>query len=85
MSLSRRVKLWKAGFSTLPERPFASPSMSARIPLLGITRACMPFDDRRGSILTLSYYGAEKVVPHYNVMGVAKAALEATVRYLAPI
>ena len=36
-----------------------------------------------GSILTLSYYGAEKVVPHYNVMGVAKAALEATVRYLA--
>ena len=36
-----------------------------------------------GSILTLSYYGAEKVVPHYNVMGVAKAALESSVRYLA--
>jgi enoyl-[acyl-carrier protein] reductase I len=36
-----------------------------------------------GSILTLSYYGAEKVVPHYNVMGVAKAALEASVMYLA--
>lgn len=36
-----------------------------------------------GSILTLTYYGAEKVVPHYNVMGVAKAALEASVRYLA--
>ena len=36
-----------------------------------------------GSIITLTYYGAEKVVPHYNVMGVAKAALEATVRYLA--
>jgi enoyl-[acyl-carrier protein] reductase I len=36
-----------------------------------------------GSLLTLSYYGAEKVVPHYNVMGVAKAALEASVRYLA--
>jgi enoyl-[acyl-carrier protein] reductase I len=36
-----------------------------------------------GSIITLSYYGAEKVVPHYNVMGVAKAALEASVRYLA--
>jgi enoyl-[acyl-carrier protein] reductase I len=36
-----------------------------------------------GSILTLSYYGAEKVIPHYNVMGVAKAALEASVRYLA--
>jgi enoyl-[acyl-carrier protein] reductase I len=36
-----------------------------------------------GALLTLSYYGAEKVVPHYNVMGVAKAALEASVRYLA--
>lgn len=36
-----------------------------------------------GSILTLTYYGAEKVMPHYNVMGVAKAALEASVRYLA--
>jgi enoyl-[acyl-carrier protein] reductase I len=36
-----------------------------------------------GSLLTLSYFGAEKVIPHYNVMGVAKAALEASVRYLA--
>ena len=36
-----------------------------------------------GSIVTLSYYGAEKVVPYYNVMGVAKAALEASVRYLS--
>src|SRR5260370_677941 len=36
-----------------------------------------------GSLLTLTYYGAERVIPHYNVMGVAKAALEASVRYLA--
>ncbi len=36
-----------------------------------------------GSCLTLTYYGAEKVTPHYNVMGIAKAALEASVRYLA--
>ena len=36
-----------------------------------------------GSFITLSYYGAEKMMPHYNVMGVAKAALEASVRYLA--
>ena len=36
-----------------------------------------------GSMLTLSYYGAEKVIPHYNVMGVAKAALETSVKYLA--
>ncbi len=40
-------------------------------------------EGREGSIITLSYYGAEKVVPNYNVMGVAKAALEASVRYLA--
>jgi len=39
--------------------------------------------DGGGSILTLTYYGAERVMPHYNVMGVAKAALEASVRYLA--
>lgn len=51
--------------------------------LVGIARAAMPLMTEGGSILTLSYYGAEKVVPHYNVMGVAKAALEATVRYLA--
>jgi enoyl-[acyl-carrier protein] reductase I len=36
-----------------------------------------------GSLLTLTYYGAERVMPHYNVMGVAKAALEASIRYLA--
>jgi enoyl-[acyl-carrier protein] reductase I len=39
--------------------------------------------DSGGSMLTLTYYGAEKVIPHYNVMGVAKAALEASVKYLA--
>jgi enoyl-[acyl-carrier protein] reductase I len=43
-------------------------------------RAMMP---NGGSLLTLTYYGAEKVIPHYNVMGVAKAALEASVKYLA--
>ena len=43
-------------------------------------RAMMP---NGGSIITLSYYGAEKVIPHYNVMGVAKAALETSVKYLA--
>ncbi|HEX8580252.1 MAG TPA: enoyl-ACP reductase FabI [Allosphingosinicella sp.] len=43
-------------------------------------RALMP---NGGSLVTLTYYGAEKVIPHYNVMGVAKAALEASVKYLA--
>jgi enoyl-[acyl-carrier protein] reductase I len=43
----------------------------------------VPLMKNGGSLLTLSYYGAERVMPHYNVMGVAKAALEASVRYLA--
>jgi enoyl-[acyl-carrier protein] reductase I len=51
--------------------------------LIGLARAAMPMMAEGGSIITLTYYGAEKVVPNYNVMGVAKAALEATVRYLA--
>jgi len=51
--------------------------------LIALSRAAMPLMTDGGSILTMSYYGAEKVVPHYNVMGVAKAALECTVRYLA--
>jgi enoyl-[acyl-carrier protein] reductase I len=48
-----------------------------------IARRASALMDGGGSLLTLSYYGAEKVTPHYNVMGVAKAALEASVRYLA--
>ena len=48
-----------------------------------IARYAAPLMPDGGSMLTLSYYGAEKVMPHYNVMGVAKAALEASVRYIA--
>ena len=51
--------------------------------LIAVARAAAPLMTEGGGIVTLSYYGAEKVVPGYNVMGVAKAALEATVRYLA--
>ena len=51
--------------------------------LVAVTKRAMPMMPNGGSILTLTYYGAEKVVPHYNVMGVAKAALEASVQYLA--
>ncbi|WP_354325295.1 enoyl-ACP reductase FabI [Porphyrobacter sp. MBR-155] len=52
--------------------------------LVAITqRAAAMMPESGGAILTLSYYGAEKVVPHYNVMGVAKAALETSVKYLA--
>jgi enoyl-[acyl-carrier protein] reductase I len=51
--------------------------------LIALSRAAAPLMTDGGSILTLTYYGSTKVVPNYNVMGVAKAALEATVRYLA--
>jgi enoyl-[acyl-carrier protein] reductase I len=52
--------------------------------LVAVTKRAMAMmPESGGSIVTLSYYGAEKVIPHYNVMGVAKAALETSVKYLA--
>ena len=51
--------------------------------LIAVSRAAVPLMTDGGSIITMSYYAAEKVVPNYNVMAVAKAGLEATVRYLA--
>jgi enoyl-[acyl-carrier protein] reductase I len=51
--------------------------------LIAVARGAAPLMTGGGGIVTLTYYGSEKVVPNYNVMGVAKAALEATVRYLA--
>ncbi|HVN79822.1 MAG TPA: enoyl-ACP reductase [Terriglobia bacterium] len=73
------------------ERPFFTTSREAfRIAmdvsvysLVTIANAALPLMVEGGSIITMSYHGAERVVPNYNVMGVAKAALEATVRYLA--
>jgi enoyl-[acyl-carrier protein] reductase I len=51
--------------------------------LIVVSRAAAPLMTDGGSIITMTYYGSTKVIPRYNVMGVAKAALEATVRYLA--
>ncbi|MDX6694498.1 MAG: enoyl-[acyl-carrier protein] reductase [Blastocatellia bacterium] len=51
--------------------------------LAALARAALPLMTEGGSIVSMTYYGAEKVVPNYNVMGVAKAALEASTRYLA--
>jgi len=50
---------------------------------IALARAALPLMPEGGSMLTMTYYGGEKVMPNYNVMGVAKAALEATMRYLA--
>src|SRR5271163_3080077 len=51
--------------------------------LIALARGAAPLMTDGGSIITMTYYGSQKVIPRYNVMGVAKAALEATVRYLA--
>ncbi|MDB6019594.1 MAG: Enoyl-[acyl-carrier-protein] reductase [Pedosphaera sp.] len=51
--------------------------------LIALARGAAPLMTDGGSIIAMTYYGSEKVVPHYNVMGVAKAALEASTRYLA--
>src|SRR5580698_7534581 len=51
--------------------------------LIAVSRAAAPLMEDGGSIMTMTYYGAEKVVPNYNVMAIAKAGLECTVRYLA--
>jgi enoyl-[acyl-carrier protein] reductase I len=51
--------------------------------LIALTRAAVPLMASGGSIIAMTYLGSEKVVPGYNVMGVAKAALESTARYLA--
>lgn len=51
--------------------------------LIVLSRSAAPLMTGGGSIVAMTYYGAEKVIPHYNVMGVAKAALEASTRYLA--
>jgi enoyl-[acyl-carrier protein] reductase I len=50
---------------------------------VALARAAAALMTEGGSIISMTYYGAEKVMPHYNVMGVAKAALEASTRYLA--
>src|SRR5437762_5317625 len=84
-----------AGFAPPPElsSPFVQTSREgfrvaldvSAYSLIGVTRTLLPLMERRGggSVLTLTYLGSERVFTNYNVMGVAKAALEAAVRYLA--
>ena len=65
------------------EENFTKSMLISCYSLTAVARRAEPLMSEGGSLLTLTYYGAEKVMPHYNVMGVAKAALEASVRYLA--
>jgi enoyl-[acyl-carrier protein] reductase I len=82
LAFARREDL-DGGFLGTTREGFALALDVSAYSLVALTRAAMPLMADGGSVLTLSYYGAEKVVAHYNVMGVAKAALEASVRYLA--
>jgi enoyl-[acyl-carrier protein] reductase I len=70
-------------FVTTSRQGFATALDISAYSLVAISRAALPLMKEGGSIVTLTYLGAERVVPRYNVMGVAKAALEASVRYLA--
>lgn len=65
------------------EKNFTQSLLISCYSFTALARRAEPLMTNGGSLVTLTYYGAEKVMPHYNVMGVAKAALEASVRYLA--
>lgn len=70
-------------FVNTTRKGFATALDVSAYSLVAVTKAALPLMTHGGSVVTLTYLGAERVVQHYNVMGVAKAALEATVRYLA--
>lgn len=70
-------------FTSTPREVFKQALDISAYSLIGLTRAAVPLMPDGGSVVALTYYGGEKVVPGYNVMGVAKAALESTARYLA--
>ena len=82
LAFARREDL-EGGFIQTSREGFALALDVSSYSLVALVREARPLLRRGSSVLTLTYYGAEKVVAHYNVMGVAKAALEASVRYLA--
>ena len=70
-------------FTSTPREAYAQAVDISAYSLIALTRAALPLMPNGGSVMAMSYYGAEKIIPGYNVMGVAKAALECTARYLA--
>ena len=83
IAFAKREELEGDFFQTTKDGYMLAHEVSA-YSLTAVTRAALPLmEGRDGSIVTLSYIGAGRVVPNYNVMGIAKAALEASVRYLA--
>jgi enoyl-[acyl-carrier protein] reductase I len=82
LAFAKREDL-EGGFVDTSRDGFALALDVSAYSLVALTRAARPYLRRGSSVMTLTYYGSEKVVANYNVMGVAKAALEASVRYLA--
>jgi enoyl-[acyl-carrier protein] reductase I len=82
LAFARKEDL-EGGFVDTSREGFAIALDVSAYSLVALAREARPLLGRGSSIITLSYYGADKVVANYNVMGVAKAALEASVRYLA--
>jgi enoyl-[acyl-carrier protein] reductase I len=82
LAFAKREDL-SGGFVDTSRDGFALAMDVSAYSLVALTRAAKPFLGPGASVMTLTYYGSEKVVANYNVMGVAKAALEASVRYLA--
>jgi len=85
IAFADRMWLAKGNFHQTPREAYLSAIDISAYTLLGLAREVKPIMERTGggSILGMSYYGAEKVIPGYNVMGVAKSCLESTARYLA--
>lgn len=84
IAFADRTYLAHGQFIETPRDAFLSAVDISAYTLLGLSRRCRDLLAKEGgSVMAMSYYGAEKVVPGYNVMGVAKATLEATARYLA--
>ena len=83
VAYASREFLKQGTFTETPRDVFAQALDISAYTLIAVARRARPLMPNGGSILALSYYGAEKATPGYNVMGVAKSALESTVRYLA--
>ena len=83
LAFADKTYLEKGSFLKTPREVFKQALDISAYSLIGVARAAAPLMPDGGSIIAMTYLGSEKVVPGYNVMGVAKAALESTARYLA--
>ena len=83
LAFADKTYLEKGSFTSTPREVFKQALDISAYSLIALTRAAQPLMPEGGSVIGLTYLGSEKVSPGYNVMGVAKAALESTARYLA--